>query len=298
VQSFSGTIARVAPPAPVVIVAQAWPSALIVAVALGFDISQVFIQSKFVKCFECLQGQPSFDVHQTDQFFHVTVESSAILIILGTKAFFKRLQCQLAGAQSIVWIFEQAFASLSHRQLSRSLASTTQWCRSNSMEAVVFPHAAYVGATNASHLVGFSMSLAPFWNGFQHPPNVQRSIRHIWNAAARCNQRICSSVPAVTAPPSSRVLKFNGDLRIEGLLCVHDPGSFVLGPSVFHPGEVIRRRLTLTELFRLFDLPLSMDAALTEACPHHSMPLHFVDAILPTILASVFRHMWGVSGGF
>jgi hypothetical protein len=91
--------------------------------------------------------------------------------------------------------------------------------------------------------------------------------------------------------PLAHLKKQNGkhSLRCEeGLLSVSSTNIPVIGPSVFKPGELVSRRLTPSELRRVFDVPMCLDSALDALPCGPNMPLPFESAVSPTILTSIF----------
>jgi hypothetical protein len=72
---------------------------------------------------------------------------------------------------------------------------------------------------------------------------------------------------------------------------------------VYKPNLFIARSLTLPEVFRIYDLPLSLDPALLDGIANApggfnpNTPLPFEDAVSPSILTSIFRMVWGFMGG-
>jgi hypothetical protein len=92
-------------------------------------------------------------------------------------------------------------------------------------------------------------------------------------------------------------------LQYEGLLNVQSPFGSICGRSVYKPNLFIAWSLTLPEVFRIYDLPMSLDPALLDGIANApggfnlNTPLPFEDAISPSILTSIFRMVWGFVGG-
>jgi hypothetical protein len=135
------------------------------------------------------------------------------------------------------------------------------------------------------------------WDGFQHPPNVYRSLRHSWEPATKCRHKICTNVPACDSPTHPRPILWDGALRVEGLLNVCNTAFQVIGPLVFKHGQLVRRGLSSREVCRVFDLPLYLDSVLGNVQTSPDVPLPFEDAVSPAILAFIFRYVWGFVGG-
>jgi len=295
---FGGELGEISLPGDLVIVAQHWPSALVVAASLKLPISAAYVNTKFTPFLSSLSLPKSLVLHATDLFFDAVLPHPVTLVGSGSLEFFTKVKHRLIELRSFIWIFEQPLRGCSHSSATRFIRNTALQCSKWGMCTRTFPHSRYGGATNASHLVVFGPEFDELWLDYVHPPNVSRSIRHFWNTAAKGRSKLCAPLPPLTDYSCSRPIFHNGHLRLEGLLPTHNPFHHICGSSVFKPGKTIVRRLTPTELLRIFDLPMSIDSA---CLPHvqwdHNQSLPFENAISPTVLTSIFRHMWSVSGG-
>jgi hypothetical protein len=185
-------------PAPLVIIAQHWPSALVVAGSLGIPLAAVFVNPRFISFISVLVP-PAIVVRPVTDIFTSSWPVHSVVIVSGTLKFFSSLRPRLVNHGSYLWLFEQKFRNVSYKVWSRDLGVVARRCGSWDLTPVLFRHCHYGGATNASHLVAFTPNI---WSGDQypHPPNVPRSISHFWNVAADVRVRVCSPQPPVVSP--------------------------------------------------------------------------------------------------
>lgn len=297
VKSITGIISQLSLPAPLIIVAQGWPSAWLVAKSLGLGVAQMFVTPGVLKIVGSSLESSGVSVYNLDRFHRAQLVWPAVVVVSGTQSFYKRLQCRLLSHSDVIWSHEQVFRGSHYQQCSKRLGEVSRFCRASNLKSVSFRHSAYGGATNAIHLVAFSPSLAAHWINFHHPPNVSRSIRHSWNPVAKCVLRVCQDVPSVRPSTFPKPLFWDNSLRVEGLAHVCNTGLPVIGPSVFKPGQLICHYLTSDELSRVVDLPLYLDSVLADCSDNQTVPLAYKNAISPTILAFIFWHVWGFAGG-
>jgi hypothetical protein len=278
-----------------VIIAQHWPSALIVASSLGLHIEVAYINPRFISCISSLIPIET-PVHPVDAVFQVSFPSHHVVIVSGSVEFLEKLSHSLGAIPLLIWSFEQSFHGKSFQSWNRRLGTVSAYCRERQLTPVLFPHRLYGGATNASHLIAFSRGIG-FDVPYSHPPNVRRTVNHFWNPAAQVHSSVCRLSPPPLAAPASEVLMFESHLRSDGLLNVSCPLVSVIGRSVFKPNKFVTRRLTPGELLRLFDVPMALDEALCAQPWSPSRALPFESAVSPAILASIFRNVWGYVGG-
>jgi hypothetical protein len=170
----------------------------------------------------------------------------------------------------------------------KDLKTASRLSREWGLTPVHFQHADYGGATNAIHMIAFGSSFGFDDHPFRHPPNVCRSIRHFWKPAESIPVKVCSGFPVVSGD-HKRPLIHKGVLRVEGLFPVSFPCTEVCGPSVFHPGKLVRRRLSRGEFMAIFDVPAPLyDAFLQRGQWDCDTPLPFECAVSPVILTSLF----------
>jgi hypothetical protein len=155
----------------------------------------------------------------------------------------------------------------------------------------------YGGATNALHLISFGSAFGFQDREFVHPLNVQRTLHHFWKPAESMSVKVCSGFPVVDGD-QQRPLTFTGCLRVEGLFCVSTPCIEVCGPSVFHPGKLVRRQLSRAEFMAVYDVPAALYDTFLQRCQWIcTEPLLFEHAVSPVIVTSLFRQLWSNIGG-
>ena len=158
-------------------------------------------------------------------------------------------------------------------------------------------HSDFGGATNAAHLILYKgLDL----HGFEAPPAMPRTLSHLLDAATRGRFMAIERPCDLGRPVARTPITVDGMLRREGLFDVHCPHQEVACPSVFSPTKWIVRKLTCHELLRVFDIPLSMDAAFRTRQTQdmvYTRPANLACAITPLVVTAIFRDLWGVKGG-
>jgi hypothetical protein len=88
-----------------------------------------------------------------------------------------------------------------------------------------------------------------------------------------------------------------GVVRADGLFPSCSPDVAIYAPSYKLKDCWVIRPLTLSEWFRLHQLPLHFDPLLAGLCPNRHLP--FEDALSPEVYTSIFHQLWGApAGGF
>ena len=105
-------------------------------------------------------------------------------------------------------------------------------------------------------------------------------------------------VPSIEVVPGARrPLWHDQALLPQGLLPVTNPRALVYCPLVYHPGFVGVCPLTITELLRVHQLPLVMDAPILAWGFDLTRPLPFESAPPPNMFASIIRQLQSKLGG-
>lgn len=136
VSSFSGTVSRVSLPAPLIIVSQSWPSALIVAHSLGLSVGQVFLKDTVLPYFREVLEHLSVKALNLSHFHRVPLAWPAVVVILGSQAFFQQHQLRLQDYTNVIWLFEQWFMGCRYQQCRKRLCEVSRFCRSINMTTV------------------------------------------------------------------------------------------------------------------------------------------------------------------
>ena len=89
----------------------------------------------------------------------------------------------------------------------------------------------------------------------------------------------------------------------QGLLALRDHQFLVLAPSIYHPGSRMMIRLSINEWLRIHQSLLELDAfvrgAFTVGGNTRSWKLvkEILEFLTPDMYVSIFRQLWGFSGG-
>ena len=118
-QLFGGVLGSILLPSQLVIVAQHWTSALVVAASLKLPISAAYVNPKFIPILSSLPLPPSLALQSTDLFIDSILPHPATVIGSGALEFFVKIKHRLAQIQSFVWVFEQHFRDDSHSSVTR-----------------------------------------------------------------------------------------------------------------------------------------------------------------------------------
>ena len=82
-QLFGGVLGSILLPSELVIVAQHWPSALVVAASLKLPISAAYVNPKFIPILSSLPLPPSLALQSTDLFFDLSCPTRQLLLARG-----------------------------------------------------------------------------------------------------------------------------------------------------------------------------------------------------------------------
>lgn len=89
--------------------AQSWPSALIVAKSLGLLVAQVFLKETVIHYFGEVLRSLSVEALDLVHFSRVALVWPAVVVILGSQAYFERHRLRLRAYTDMIWLFEQRF---------------------------------------------------------------------------------------------------------------------------------------------------------------------------------------------
>ena len=292
---ITGVLTALKSPRSLVCVAKGWCSSVWVAMLLGLPLDSVYIESGMSAVFNSLFSNSGVLVKCLEELEHAYFSDTITLVVSGPLTFVQdEWAHHILRLSSVIWIVEDCFLGKSPQSSRRSCRNAERACSSLGLVPLRFPHRLYGGSTDAIHVIGFSASFNP--HRLAPPPNVVRSLRHFWKPAEVLPRPVSfiATPPAVDGDFDRAVVFKSGVYRSEGLLPVSDPLCLVCGPSVFHPGKTIQRRLTRSELIAVFDVPAVLHQLVLESFTWNSQrPPPFSSSISPVILSSVFRQLWG-----
>ena len=272
---------------------------LVVSLLLGLPLLVVFIDAKLLKFIALFLVNHNVPVYVLANVSSVDLPCPAVVVVSGDADFFARVRGRFKSHEFVMWILQQPFRGVPFWHWRSIISAVTRRCSRWDLLPIKFRHNAYGGATNASHVIAFSAAFGVSSDSFVHPPNVTRTLRHFRKPADNSFVRPCRSLPAVDINCNKPIVS-EGLLRLEGLLPVSTPHVEVCGPSVFHPGKLVRRKLSRDEFLAVYDVPSALCSTFLELgnwSDHDDGGLPFKVAPSPVILSSLMRQLWGSGGG-
>ena len=297
----SGVLTTLAPPGELCLIAKGYCGAIIAALLLKLPIKKLFVDLSLMMLYEPLLQGRSVEIESVDRAPQAYFDVGTVVIVHASVDFFTCLHERnvLRSVRWVIWIPNLPSFGLSFKSTSRLTLRAQKECRRFDLSPLLLKHSDYGGATTGRHVLGFSSAFNLGSSSFSPPPNVSRSIRHFWKPAEQLRNpvHLGRRPPALTGD-FKRPVNFKDCLRIEGLLPVSHPYSTIVGPSVFFPGQAVRRVLTHVELMSIFDVPsLLLDVFKSSSQWSTTAPMPFMTSISPVIMSSVFRELWGSRGG-
>ena len=307
-QVISHPVRNLRVPFPLVVVADSWPCWLPSVLALQSPLAGVYMPPRMHKFFPTLplwshpKLMSTWSTHE--DFIAYTSKSRSLpstvcLMVSGSRPFYKILRARLqAHPGPIFYAFNTKFQNEKSHNVRRDLYRLQKMLAADNFKSVILSHSDFGGATNARHVIAFR-GFDPVV--FSTPECMPRVLKHLLNSAAKgFAQPIDSPVSLQGAVPRSPIV-VDGLLRREGLLDLHHPRKHIAVPSVFAPSGWVRRTLTLKELLRAFDLPISMDPVFASIdsleLKNGTLPNGVDSALSPLIVTSIMRTLWGQSVG-
>jgi hypothetical protein len=284
------------PPSLFVVVAGAWPGGLVSLISLGLPVLEAYFPARFQGCFkgskDCVINWTSIlSFHGPSQGHH-----DSIFVVSGNSSFLQRIlpTFRTSGRLIVTVDFERGAAS--RPALKRATADGHAVLLEHGLRPLVISDAATGGATDAQFVIGLGSDLSSLSMPVVEI-GLQRTIRHIIDGGVegRFPSVLREAIPLASDNPPRAVLWHNEILRAEGLYPCRIPNAKVYCPSYRMPKRWVIRQLTIREKLRLFQLPLSMDESLGGSNSVGQLP--FADSPSPEIYTSLFRQLWGVSGG-
>ena len=297
----SGVLTTLAPPGDLCFIAKGYCGAIVAALMLKLPITKLFVDLSLLAFYEPFLEGSSVSVESVDAAPLAYFDAHSVVIVHASVDFFTYLHEHnvLRSLKWVIWIANLPCFGLSFKSIVRMTDRAQGHCRRFNLIPFLVKHSEYGGATTGRHVLGFSSAFGLETTPLTTPPNVPRSIRHFWKPAEKLRNPVhLGRVPPALSGVHQRPVNFKDCLRTEGLLPVSHPYSTIVGPSVFFPGQAVRRKLTQDELMAIFDVPSPLlDVFKTRARWSGITPLPFMGSISPVIMSSVFRELWGSRGG-
>ncbi len=302
VSVIRGVLGTIRPSRPLLIVAQQWPSWLVVALAHNLPIAAAVFPQEFHRFFkpksnllwqtvESLQSHP--------------IDTGVVGVISGTVIFIQKILTILPPFHDCIICVEPTRGFRGGARLKRYLGEAWKFIKSLDMSPTIMAHSAYGGATSAQHVLGFGSNITD--SAPPTAPNVQRSLAHFLTVRVDGRFRDHPPPPALDTTQTMKVCYLDsssGIIRPEGLLPCVKPYAPILCRSVYSKTGFVVRPLTLSEAFRVYSIPTSYDEELLAVCRGGASnvisssatgPLPFESAVSPDILTSISQHLWGIT---
>jgi hypothetical protein len=161
----------------------------------------------------------------------------------------------------------------------------------DSLDSLVVSHDQFGGASNAKYLIYFK---GPLHDSFIPQACMHRTLQHL--VTPTC----CVSFPVI-APTHSlgqlvawTPIEQDGVCQINGLWDVYHPLLQYACPSVFAPTKGVKCKVVPSEIFRLWDQPLTMDGRIG------TKPdvLSILPSTLSTlVISTIFQNLWDSNMG-
>ena len=276
-------------PQPIFIVAQGWPAWLPSVLALKLPIGGIYMKEHFVRLFDGV-----LPYWHDLRAWPPTVGAGVVMLGSGSQEFMRSAFLPVIPAlhrdAAAIFSVDVRFMNSRKRNVDRQWIMLTQHAHEAGLGSSLLRHADFGGATSAEHLVVYH-NVAP---AVFHPrPSTPRVLKHLLNSATRvAYARSIDPPPPLMGEVARQPLIWEDCIRIEGLLDAFRPHGRIICPSVFTPSKWTKRPLSDSELFRAFDIPVSMDGRLSQFPEYKDFTL----GITPLVVTSIFYSWWGVGG--
>lgn len=264
----SSVIASLVFSCPVVIVSQGWPSSLIAALSLGVPVEGAYFPYHLHKFFKPTKSRHI--IWQSTASFNMSRHGDVIFIVSGSVDFLDDLWPKLRGTQSVIAQVITPMRDVSFKRLQYSRRVAHQWLSTRGLKTSTWSDELSGGSTDASFVFGFGDDLGTL----RVPtvvPSLARRLEHVlcptagWWTDESATLAQCSAV--TDQVPKRCGMWCEGALLPQGVYPCQHAGAFVVCPTVYvKGGGHVVRRLCMEELLRLHQLPLEMDAAISEHC--------------------------------
>ena len=271
---------------PILVLAQQWPCWLSLVLSLDLPLKGVIAQACFANVFARSSQAKLKSSWSTLE--HLTSFSDYIdcnVLASGSIEFLEELPRAVIH-QSVVFIYavELEFQRLRRkRDFERRIRGTISTLFEMRLDASVVHHERFGGVTNATYVLA---SRGVDTKCFEPRDGLPRTLGHIINAAAQGHFSAIEPPPPLRSAPRQPVL-VDGMLRKEGLYDVFADRPCIACPSVFHTTKWVKRRLTRTELLRMWDIPPALD---------HGMEVldaeRLATSVSPLLISSFLREIW------
>ncbi len=307
VSVIRGSLHPIRPPLPLLIIAQQWPSWLVVGLAHDLPIAAAYFPSHLHHHFKPKSGLTWYDSADVKVIASHPRRLDCIGLVSGSEGFIKSVQPFLPHMSRCIVIPDlPSWSKTDRNKLRRSLVHTASFLRTLGLSTMATANADFGGCTSAVHVCGFGDEICTSTTLPCILPNVQRNLSHYLNVATEGHFPTKPPPPILSQEHSNtqKVLLMSTAkgpqlVRREGLFPCHDPTAKILCPSVFapSPNNFVVRHLSVKEMLRVYSLPAQYDASLLAVYPTVKDDLPFLRTVSPDILTSLLQQLWGQQGG-
>jgi hypothetical protein len=269
---ISSVVCSVSPSWGFGVVAQHWPGSLISVLALDLPLLAGYFPIKFHGCFK-FSKTCIVQWFSTRDFCALIHGGNTVYLLSGSSEFLQQVLDMLEGSQRVIVTVEWTRHSASRPTSQRALKAGHAPLAVFYLFPLVLADAAYGGATDRQHLIGFGGDL-----GTTVAPTIEyglkRMLVHVLDGGTEGQfpSVLNSSLP-VLVNLSRAVLLHEGVALPRELLPSPSPELQIYAPSYKLRDCWVLRTLTLPERLRLHQLPLHMDSLLAGLSPRGLYPL-------------------------
>ena len=313
---LAGILRRVVVNHSFVVIAAQWPGWMVTLIALDLPIKGAYFPTAYHRYFKskasvCTWNSPV-------DLLHATADNNVIYLVSGTVQFIQKIRPWLTDsvAQRSIVSLEVHLRGSSRSVLTKARVEGKKLLHNMGLKLVDFVDNKCGGATDAVHWFGFGSNLGS--KIIPRPePGLPLCVRHFIDGGVDLSvvrhQLVPLSVYQLVENPRRLVLWDGNVLRSDGLLPCSNPNATLYCTAYENPRSWVVRALTLLELLRIYQLPLSMNGLFAESLDMTSSRIDRVadrvckgvqEVLLPfenapssTILTSIIRQLWGDVGG-
>ena len=279
-------------------VSQGWPSVLLALNSLSLPLEGAFFPTQFHHLFKHRQN---INWHPPEAFAHAHIQGAVIFLLSGTLDFVSRMWNFLPDPYRVIVNIVFDRRGLGHNAMRKATLAAKSFIHSLGLRLVSWSDEFSGGVTDAVHLFGFGSGLVSSVLP-RATPNLSRSLGHYVDGGAKgfgFTLVDTPSLPVVAEPLPHHHRKVHwheGAILPEGLLPCAYPDALVYCPTHFHKGKTAKRRLTIDELLRAYQVPSDFDAFF-RTIPRSEGTLPFEWVPSQDIYADILRQLWKCTGG-
>jgi hypothetical protein len=282
---------------PIIVISQVWLCWLSTVLALKLPMVATFVPPAFREAFHSFgvavpwQGLEEWGELPAwpSAWDSLTVLSSGSILFVDT------ILSKLKGKHEGILLFALDIVARGRkvRDLKGLLGRYANELTNRGLASKVVSHADFGGATSAANVV----ALRGIGSNVQKPINaLPCCLSYVISPTASTYNQEIEALPDLDAPPRAPIMCGAALLHPAGLWDVTRPELHIGCCSVFKRMGWVRRHLTPSKFLHAYDMPLGMDASLTDDKRARDV---LVRGLLPLIVASIFRAIWagGIGGG-